>query len=308
MAVEERIAVTMPLIDLVDAYLKHLKEDRALTERTILGYGQELRLFVRQVGSEVLPQDINREHVLSYLKGTGKDGKLIAPSSRNRKLIVLHGFCRFLVEQGVLARDPSIGIGWAKVHDTEKPHLDREDYRELLRAIEAEHQHWLRIRDHTIIQMLFHTGLRVSELAGIELGQVDLDNAMLNDFRRKGGSEQTLPLNREVVTELRRWLKVRCQRNAKTDHLFIGRTGKGLGIRRIEQRLNELGEQAGISIPVTPHTLRHLHATELVRASVNMEVVKRLMNHRSITTTSRYSHVGFDVLQEAVERLVEEKG
>ena len=304
---EERNAICMSLNDLVDAYLKHLKEDRALYERTVLGYGQELRLFVRLVGADVLPKDINREHVLSSLQGTGKGDKPIAPSSRNRKLIVLHGFLRYLLEQGVLARDPSIGIGWAKVRNTEKPHLDREDYRELLHAIEGERRHWLRVRDRAIIQTLFHTGLRVSELAGIELGQVDLDNAMFIDFRRKGGSEQTLPLNREVITELRRWLKVRVQRNARTNHLFIGRTGKGLGIRRIEQRLHELGKQAGISIPVTPHTLRHLHATELVRASVDMEVVKRLMNHRSITTTSRYSHVGFDVLQEAVERLVEEE-
>jgi len=294
----------MTLNDHIETYLAHLRDDRALAARTIRSYGQELRLFVRTIGQEHQIDRIAREEVLVFLGRDGPRGRPPGPAARNRKLIVLRGFFGYLVERGHIETDPTAGIQWARVPKVERPYLNAADYRKLLEVVDELSPAWRRIRDRALIQTLFHTGIRVAELVGITLDQLDLTGAVLTDLHRKGGAAQTLPLNRVVVAELQRWLSARECRSTKISHLFIGRTGKGLSVRQVERLMKGFGEKAGIPFPVTPHVLRHTHGAELVRVGVNLEVIKRLLNHQSITTTSRYSHVGFDAMREAVERLV----
>lgn len=292
----------------IDAYLDHLREDRALADRTIQSYGQELRLFARVIGQEYKVKKIARGEVIAFLGRPGPRGKMPGPAARNRKLIVLRGFFGYLAGRGHIETAPTAGIQWARVPRAERPYLAAADHRKLLKAVGEVSPAWRRNRDRALIQTLFHTGIRVTELVGITLDQVDLVGAVLTDLHRKGGADQTLPLNRMVVDELQRWLAVRELRSPRGTKLFIGRAGQGLSVRQVERLMKVFGEQAGIPFPVTPHVLRHTHGAELVRAGVNLEVIKRLLNHQSITTTSRYSHVGFDAMREAVERLVEEEG
>jgi len=290
------------------SYLNHLREDRALAARTLTSYRQELRLFADALGPETRVCSLGREQVIAHLERTDSNGRFCSPATRNRKLTVLRGFFSFLTVRAHAKKNPTDGVRRARVPEDERPCLDRQGYWALLRAAERERLPWLRERDRILVKLLFHTGARVTEVVSITVEQLDLEAALLVDLRRKGGANQTIPLNSAAVTELQRWLMIRRQRQPKTDRLLIGRTGQSLGVRQVERRLKALGEQAGIPFPVTPHVLRHTYATELIHKGVNLEVVRRLMNHQSITTTSRYGHVGFEVLREAVERLVEERG
>ncbi len=296
----------MTLNDLIDDYLAHLRDDRALAERTLRSYGQELRLFASVVGEGVAADELSRDHVLAYLNKEGPDGKPLNPSSRNRKLIVVRGFCTFLKERAHARKDASDGISWARVPRQERPSLSLADYRALLDALDAMRlPAWRQVRDRCLVQLLFHTGIRVAELVAIHEDQMDLEHAVITDLPRKGGGAQTIPLNHVAVTELRRWLSTRNKRDAQDEHVFIGRTGSGLGVRQVERVTKALGQQAEIPFPVTPHVIRHTFASELARLGVNMEIIRRLMNHRNIATTSRYTHVGLDALREAVELLGE---
>ncbi len=297
----------MTLKDAIDAYLVHLREDRARAYRTRKTYEQELRLFSGGVGEKTRVKKLQRSHVIAHLERQVPGRALPGPSTRNRKLSVLRGFFEFLEEHARLRVNPTAGIRWARVPVDEQQCLDRVQYRALLQAVNGLGRPWLRARERAMIKLIYHTGVRVAELASLAVEQVDLDAAMLTRVRRKGGEDRNVPLNRTIIAELRRWMTVRASRHPATEQLFIGRAGRGLGVRQVERRVKALGEQADIPFPVTPHTLRHTYATELVHRGVNLEVVRRLMNHKSITTTSRYSHVGFDALREAVEQLSEEE-
>lgn len=304
---EQGQAKRMTLDDLIDSYLQHLRETRQLSVRTLDGYRQELCLFAGSVGGGTRISKLDRDHVLAFLNRRNANGEPLNPSSRNHKLTVLRGLGRYQVDHTRARKDPTQGIPWVRVPRKEKPSLSMAEYRALLGAVGELHPPWLRRRQRCLVQLLFHTGLRVSELVGLAVNQVDLEEAVLRGLRRKGGHQQMLPLNREVLQELILWLPVRGLRKVVTDRLFIGRTGQGLGVRQVQRQLKELGQQASISISVTPHLLRHTYASELANRGVNLKVIQELMGHADIRTTSHYAHVGFEALRAASERLAEER-
>jgi len=291
----------MNIEPLIQAYLAQLR-DRGLASRTLQGCRQELHQFSRFVEGEIQPETL-RSQILAFLEKPRADGQPIRPGSKNRKQVILRGFCAFLVEQDHLESNPVLGLSWARLPRPERPFLTLEDYQALLATLGQEKSSWLRTRDRAILKTLFFTGIRVSELVGLTLGQVDLAAGLLGDFRRKGGTIQTLPIASALGVELSAWLKVRKERKPKTDHLFVNRSGGPLGVRQVQRKLQALGRKAGLKIPVAPHGLRHLHASVLVRQGVNLETIRVLLAHRSITTTTRYTHVEFETLRQAVEKL-----
>lgn len=299
----------MKIDEAIARYRSYLQDERSLSERTIKGYGYELSMFATMVGEDREVKDIVRDEVVAFLNQPGPDGSPLRPASRNRKLIVLRGFFKYLQREKILRIEtpPTLQIEWVKVPQIQAPCLTWHDYQALLASFPEKEGTWMQLRDRCLVTMLFHTGIRVHELVSLEVGQVDVAGGTLMGVKRKGNSIQTLPVNSAVLKELHEWFAVRESRAPKTEHLFIGRGGKGLGVRQVERRLVDLGKRAGIAIPVTPHALRHLHATELIQRGVNLEVVRRLLNHKSIKTTQRYSHVAFDSLREAVQRLVEDR-
>ena len=168
----------MTLTKHIHNYLAHLRDDRALADRSVQGYGYELLLFARVVGLDAQVKKIQHEQVLSFVNRPAPDGSPIRPTSRNRKLAVARGFFRYLVEQGIIRKqnNPIKEIKWARVPQVETPCLIWEDYKILLAMFEGEEElSWLQKRDRVVIQALFHTGVRVTELASIVIGQIDLD-------------------------------------------------------------------------------------------------------------------------------------
>ena len=285
-------------------YLDYVTTERRLSHRTVETYGQELDLLrrvLRSTGTTLIGR-VNREALVEFLNRPRPDGGRLAAGSRNRKLIIIRGFFRFLASDGLINEDPAVSIPWTPRTRSERPAISRADLARLLRSVHSS-QPWLIARNRCLIETLFHTGLRLSELLALRLEQIDLRDGLLLRVSRKGGHRQPLPLNREILDSMRDWLNVRKTLRVEGDAVFINRQGNALTARGVQLMLSKVGKAAGFTFNVTPHMLRHGFATELLRQGANLEEVRRLMGHASITTTSRYAHPDQASLRRAVRRL-----
>ena len=288
-----RVKTTMITEKHIYDYLRHLQENYSRAQVTRKGYEQQLLHFLRQK----LP--MTKEAVASYLCRAA-DGSALAASTRNHRLMILGGFFRYLVAEGQFHCDPTAGIMRARIPKTLKTRLTIDDLRRALQMLVFPSA-WNVVRDNCLIRLLFYTGLRISELARLDLDQVELDFMVLRKVIRKGGSEMDIPLNQAATGAASQWLAVRppCTSSA----FILNRYKKRLSVRMIQKRLKELGELAALPAALTPHAIRHLHATALNNVGVPTEVIRQSLNHESLVTTQRYLHSGPDVLRAALERL-----
>lgn len=278
----------------IDAYLNQLRQQRPLADSSLRGYRRELLALVeRQIHLE-------SDAVLAFVT-TAADGTTLKPRSRNHRLVVLRGFCRFLVSRQVLTEDPTESMARVKIPEETRTVLTPDELERLLTVLSDDTCAWRRIRDETIVRLLFCTGLRIGELHRLDLAQVDLVSRVLRRVRRKGGGLIDAVLNEQAETAMRCWLLARPESSEQA--VFVSRLGRRLSIRMVQKRLAQLGEAAGLSLPCHPHQLRHAHATSLLGADVNIELIRQSLNHRSLLTTVRYLHGDQALLRQALERL-----
>lgn len=288
------MSTIIPTITQVDAFLEHRRHTRGVVERTLRGYREELVGLVER-GVELSPAG------LAEFIGEGRDGQVLAPSTRNRRLVVVRAFCRYLVAQGELACDPTADIRRAKIPRQQRAALGVPDLTRALQVVREGTTGWRRVRDEALLLLLFYTGLRVSELGRLDVHQVDIEHQVLREVLRKGGHHTDVVLNTHGVEAVGAWLKVRP--NTTDPALFTGRTGRRLSVRMIQKTLSATGQIAGLPLALHPHEVRHAHATALLRTGADLEAVRQSMNHESIVTTQRYLHLGVDRLRDALEQL-----
>lgn len=287
----------MSIHEFVSEFLIHLESHRHLARASLRGYRQELGLLVRSgIALEEAP-------LASFVR-CSPGGTPLSPSTRNRRLVIVRAFCRFLVERGLLASDPTLRIERVRLPPTFRTAITAEEICQVLQVLGTEPSGWRRTRDEVIVGALFYTGLRVSELQSLELEQVDLEGALLRGVSRKGGRRTDLPLCQTSADLLRRWLAVRSA-SADERAVFVNGDGERLSVRAIQKRLRDLGERAGLGTRFHPHALRHAHATALLRVGVPTELIRMSLNHSSIATTMRYLHADADLLRTALDRLPE---
>lgn len=290
--------------DTVLRYAQHLASERRCSPRTVTTYRQELLLLVRWLSGRGVDrfEDVSRDLLLDYLARPGQDGRPVAPSTRNRKRTVLRGFFRWFIQSTGRTQNPMESIVRIRETRTEKPTLSAKDVGRLVGVLESR-SGWPAARDACVVTLMFHVGLRLDELVSLDVDQVDLKAGLLLGVRRKGGNHQPLPLNGKALESLESWLHARESLEPATMALFLSRLRRRLARRTVQVMVHGLGQEAGFGFPVTPHMLRHAFATELLRSGANLEEVRRLLGHASITTTSRYSHPDQASLRRAVERL-----
>lgn len=284
----------MPSTALIEAYLSHRAESDGLAPSTLHGYREELELLnARQV--PITPEGIAR--FVSYQA----DGSHLAPNTRNRRLTILRAFAAWLVRTGELAENPTSGLKRAKVPQGFIASVSTDDLQRVLAAVVSRPATWRRTRDLALVLIPFYTGLRVTELHGLDVGQVDADAAMLRNAVRKGGGATDVLLHPCAVRVLGVWLRDRPV--GPDPALFTGDRGRRLGVRGIQKVYEGLRRDSGLSIRFHPHRLRHAYATALLGQGVSLGTIQRLMNHASIQTTSRYLHADEHMMRAAVSLL-----
>ena len=285
----------------IEEYLAHLQIERNLSPRTLESYRRDLRQFAAWLDERKLELDrLSRADLRDYL-GTRRDGGLSARSAA-RALSALRSFFRFLVHTEELEADPTADLRSPSLWRTVPHALSAEEIEALLASPDTRTT--LGLRDRAMIETLYATGLRVSELVGLTVDRLRLDPGFVRVLG-KGRKERLVPLGASAVSWLDQYLEgARPELNQKRrPELFLNHRGGALTRQGLWKILRGHAVRAGISSPLSPHVLRHSFATHLVENGADLRAVQMMLGHASLTTTEIYTHVA----RERLRRLYDEK-
>jgi integrase/recombinase XerC len=286
-------------------FLRHLALERNASAHTVKSYREDLtqaldffrtRLAGRPLEPALLTARLLRAHA-AWLHEQGYAKATIA-----RRITAVRSWCRFLCRQGTLAANPADGVRGPR-QDRKLPHfLSEDDLARLLEAPPADHP--LGLRDRAILETLYSAGLRVSELTGLDLGDVDLDSGLAT-VRGKGKRERLALLGPQSVAAVRRWLEARAalpQAARGRAALFLNKNGTRLTTRSVGRLLAKYLAQAGLDPRASPHSLRHSFATHLLDRGADIRSVQELLGHRSLGNTQIYTHVTTNRLRDSYDK------
>lgn len=279
-------------------FLHYLRVERQLSPHTLKNYQRDLNILLAEVGSDSYPWSGLDETALRYAIGAlhaqGQSGR-----SLQRLLSATRTFYRFLAREGWLDRNPALSVQAPKAARRLPQTLDTEQVGALL---DIRGDAPLDVRDRAIMELIYSSGLRVSELVGVDVGDLDLAEGAIRVLG-KGNKTRQLPVGRLAREAIRQWLPVR-ETLASTDEtaLFVGQKGGRLTTRAVELRLRKRGAEQGTNGRVYPHRLRHSFASHLLESSGDLRAVQELLGHANISTTQIYTHLDFQHLMEVYEQ------
>jgi integrase/recombinase XerC len=286
-------------------FLRHLGLEKNSSDYTVKSYREDLTLalgfFRDRLGTDsVSPERVSTRLVRAWVAAQSEHG--YAKTTIARRLAALRSWFRFLCRQGTLAVNPAEGVRGQR-QDKKLPHfLAAAEINRLLAAPEGDDP--LARRDRAMLETLYSAGLRVGELVGVNLDDLDLDGGTLT-VRGKGKRERLGMLGSQAVTAILAWLEVRGTLSptiARQPALFLNHRGGRLTVRSVGRLLEKYLTQAGLDPRTSPHTLRHSFATHLLDAGADIRGVQELLGHRSLTTTQIYTHVTTQRLQESYQK------
>jgi integrase/recombinase XerD len=287
----------------VTGFAHYLAVERRLSRHTQRVYERDVRAWMG-----ALPQHRNdeaaalltRDGVVTFLARSRASG--LSPRSLARRMAGLRAFCRYLKQEGVLAVDPLLDLQTPRPPQ-QLPHflsLDEVDF--LLRQPRLDRPRGL--RDAAMLEVLYATGLRVSELVSLPMSALHLAEGWIK-VRGKGGKERLIPLGEQAVTRLHAYLtsaREHLMRGGRTPYVFVNGRGGGMTRQGFWKLLRGYARQAGITKPLSPHTLRHSFATHLLEHGADLRSVQQMLGHSDISTTQIYTHVLEARLRAAYQR------
>jgi integrase/recombinase XerC len=270
------------------SFLRHLEVERNASPQTIRAYRSDLDQFsvflARSLpGTELAA--IDHLAIRSYLAQLHQSG--LSKVSAGRKLAALRTFFRYLCREGVLDRNPAKVLLSPR---TEKRIPPRVDEREIGLIVEIQGEDGAALRGRAILELLYATGVRCSELVGLDLGDVDL-SARLMRVMGKGRKERIVPFGAPAQQALSAYLRERARREPKSEAVFINKMGGRLTDRSVRRLLQSRLKTVSMTQKVSPHTLRHAFATHLLERGADLRSIQELLGHASLSTTQKYTHV-----------------
>jgi integrase/recombinase XerD len=276
---------------LVDAFLDYLTVERGLAENTRVAYRMDLAQFVEFIQCRGIGQ-MNRvkcQHITDFLMDRRKHD--VSARSLARQLSTLRMFCRFLVREKLLADDPTQSVDSPRLWRT-LPNVLTYDEVDRLLAVPVTRTR-LGLRDKAMLEFMYATGLRVSEVAKITLSDVNFDAGFLR-IVGKGSKERIVPVGKQAAACIRRYLqeaRPSFARRGQRGEIFLSTRGGPLNRKTIWHHVKKYAREAGITKHITPHTLRHSFATHLLENGGDLRVIQEMLGHADISTTQVYTHV-----------------
>lgn len=287
-------------------FLRHLGLEKNSSAHTVKSYREDLTqavaYFKDKLGNsgDVSASRVTTRHVRGYVAWLTEQG--YAKTTVARRLAAVRSWFRYLCRQGVVSTNPCDGVRGPR-QDRKLPHfLTGEQVEQLLAAPQGDEP--LDWRDRAIFETLYSAGLRVAELVGLNLEDLDLDERILT-VRGKGRRERLAMLGAPAVDALRRWLAVReslIPANQAQPAVFLNHRGGRLTTRSVGRILERYLKEVGLDPRTSPHTLRHSFATHLLDAGADIRGVQELLGHRNLTTTQIYTHVSTQRLQDSYQK------
>jgi integrase/recombinase XerD len=283
------------LDDALDDYLEHLSVERGLARNTLDAYRRDLGHLRAHLGELGInhPRKVDGAILLSWLSELSRAG--VSARTQARKQVAMRGLFKWLRREGVIEVDPAQGLRLPKAGRKLPELLSRA---EVVRLIDAPGMDTpLGLRDTAMLEFMYGTGARVSELVGLRLDQLHLDQGLVMLFG-KGSKQRMVPLGDCALVALMAYLeqarpRLASGKKGKPDRVFVflGRRGKAITRQNFWQRVKGHAQRAGISRAVSPHKLRHSFATHLLEGGADLRAVQALLGHADISTTQVYTHL-----------------
>ena len=288
---------TQAVADAVLAFAAHLRIERQASPHTVRAYLADVRQFLAATGADSL-EAMGPELVRRWLRGL--DGAA-ERSSIARKLAALRGFFRFCVRTGRLTGEPTMGIATPRARRSLPTHLSLDDVDRLLSVPRGDSL--LGLRDRAMLELLYSSGLRVSELTGLGWEHLDAESGAVRVLG-KGRKERVVPVGRPALRALEGY-RTACLAggfDTRRGPMFRNRRGGRLTSRSVDRLMGPYVAASGSPTRATPHALRHTFATHLLGAGADLRAIQELLGHASLSTTQRYTHVDLRRLMDAYDR------
>jgi len=294
---------------LVASFIGYIQTEKGYSVHTIRNYESDLRQFTEFVTTKTdLKKGDPGIHLVDYMIIRSYLGVLFDKCRRTtiaRKLSALKSFFRYLELRGLAPLNPAAEIATPKQERHIPTYLSVDDMFALLEQPDREKE--LGLRDLAILELLYSTGVRVSELVAIDIERLDL-NSRLVRVSGKGGKERLLPVGRKAIAAIREYLEHTEKRREKAGYskrqgpLFLNYRGGRLSARSVNRLVKRYSTKCGIITGISPHSLRHTFATHLLDGGADLRSIQELLGHVSLSTTQKYTHVSIDKLMEVYDK------
>lgn len=288
---------TESLGKIVLAFLNYLTVEAGLSDNTILGYGRDLKDFTAFCHSKDAkqPREITTAIIFDYAKSVARQNK--AEASINRSVVAIKMFLRFCRMMGHIKDDLTVFLESPKLWQKLPVICSKDQVAKLMDAPDEKEPYYF--RDRALLELLYATGTRASEVAGLKISDVNLKIGYVRCLG-KGKKERIVPLNRSAGAAVEQYieqLRGKLAKSFSSDFLFLSRTGKALGRIEIWRLVKKYVCRAGLSRQMTAHTLRHCFATHLLSGGADLRSVQEMLGHVDIATTQIYTHVDLERLR-----------
>ena len=285
---------------LADQFINHLRVERGLADNTVQSYSRDLmRFFEFLKARERSPLHACQDDIMDYM---GALRRALAVRSCARHLSALKMFFRFLVSEGKIKSSPARLLGAAKLPQRLPGVLNRQEVDLLLSQPDASNHRGQ--RDKAMLEVLYATGLRVSELVGLKISNVNLEAGYVR-MVGKGSKERMVPMGSKALETLKEYLfegRPRLAKNRSSTYLFLNSRGGPMTRQGFWKIIKKYGRRAGIKNEITPHKLRHSFASHLLEGGADLRSVQVMLGHADISTTQIYTHITGERLKQIHEK------
>jgi len=283
----------------VKEFLNHIASQRGLSPVTIINYRRNLDEFMAMLDKKEIAQwsDLESLHIRLMLKDLHRKG--IKARSIATKLSALRSFLSYLVQEDILQFNPAQGVSAPKL---DKPLPKNISVDEVFQLLESDDDDPLALRDLCMMELMYSSGLRLSELVGIDLIDLKLREKEIRVIG-KGSKGRLLPITKKAVFSLQAWIKIRpdfCV--AGENALFVSKQKRRISTRNVQDRMKKWGLKQSLPSHLNPHKLRHSFATHMLESSGDLRAVQTLLGHADLSTTQVYTHLDFQHLSKVYDQ------
>ncbi|MGD8624005.1 MAG: tyrosine recombinase [Anaerolineae bacterium] len=285
----------------VQQFLKYIVEEKNYSSNTLAAYRNDLSQFIEFLAPRVDTwEEVNRQIIMDYIMSM-KSEQEYASSTVARKVAAIKSFFHYLVDRGELEDDPTATLDSPKVRKRLPKAIPLDELERLL-AEPAKDDSPKGLRDRALLEVLYATGLRVTELVSLDVNDVNLASATMRVVQPRDNSERFVPIHERAIEPLRDYLergRLQLLRDPEETALFLNHRGRRLTRQGLWLIVKHYVHEVGITSDVTPHTLRHTFAAHLIEKKTDLEYVQELLGHANISTTQVYTQVGQEGSDEA---------
>ena len=302
------MGATDPLHQQIESFARYLADERRSSARTVETYIRDLRAFREYVLGQDLPADASKLDIVALRGFLSSLFRVNQASTMKKKVSAIRSFYKFLLKRGVITKNPASSLRTPKVPKSLPRFLTVDQAFRVMDSPPKEETRPkpLQARDWALLEVLYGTGVRVGELASMNIGDCDLAESTVRVLG-KGGKERLVPLGKSALEALDAYSPHRLGLLAKAkqgdpDALWLARSGRRLSVRQAQNIVRRHGTLGAARGDLHPHAMRHSCATHLLDAGADLRSIQELLGHSSLSTTQRYTHISVDRLMEVYDR------